>query len=192
MIIGLAGFAGSGKDTVAQILVKDWNYTRYAFADLIKKVLYETNPIVEQSVRLKDLVDEYGWDKTKNDYLEVRRLLQDFGLAGRNNFGKLHWASQIFKQIGFSSKAVITDVRFWNEADQIKMFDFAQVWRVHRPGTGPVNNHESELELVEYLYDAVIINDSDINSLKEKVDVEITKAFKKISKDMTVDGFKNF
>jgi hypothetical protein len=87
---------------------------------------------------------------------------------------------------------VITDVRFWNEADQIKMFDYSQVWRVHRPDTGPVNNHESELELIEYLYDAVILNDSTIESLKEKINFEITKAYKKLSKTMTEHDFKNF
>ena len=190
MIIGLAGFAGSGKDTVAQILIDNWNYKRYAFADMIKTVLYETNPIIEQSVRLKDLVDEHGWDKTKTDYSEVRRLLQDFGLSGRNNFGKLHWAHQVFKEINFGHKAVITDVRFTNEADQINLYDFAEVWRVHRPGTGPVNNHQSELELVNYVYHAVVLNDSDIPSLISKVNHQIIRAIKK-TPISDPDAFKN-
>lgn len=33
----LSGFSGSGKDTVADILVKDFNYVKYAFAQPIKE-----------------------------------------------------------------------------------------------------------------------------------------------------------
>lgn len=189
MIIGLAGFAGSGKDTVAKILIEEWNYKRYAFADKIKEILYELNPIIINDLKLKDLVDKNGWDVTKTEHLEVRRLLQDLGLSGRNHFGKLHWAHQVFKEINFGNKAVITDVRFWNEADQTRIYDFAEVWRIHRPGTGPINNHASELELIDYEYDAVIINDSDIESLKDKVNTEMLRAIKKIP-NMDPDAFK--
>ena len=47
MIIGLTGYAQSGKDSVADILVKNYGYTRIAFADPIRKLLYETNPAVK-------------------------------------------------------------------------------------------------------------------------------------------------
>jgi hypothetical protein len=189
MIIGLAGFAGSGKDTVAKILMEEWNYKRFAFADKIKEVLYDVNPIVTENLRVKDLVDKHGWDVAKTEYIEIRQLLQDLGSSGRNHFGKLHWAHQVFKELNLLSKAVITDVRFWNEADQTRLCEFAQVWRVHRPGTGPVNNHESEIELIDYEYDAVIINDSDIPSLREKVNTEILRAIKNIP-NMEPDAFK--
>jgi hypothetical protein len=189
MIIGLAGFAGSGKDTVAKILMEEWNYKRFAFADKIKEVLYDVNPIVTENLRVKDLVDKHGWDVAKTEYIEIRQLLQDLGSSGRNHFGKLHWAHQVFKELNLLSKAVITDVRFWNEADQTRLCEFAQVWRVHRPGTGPVNNHESEIELIDYEYDAVIINDSDIPSLREKVNTEILRVIKNIP-NMEPDAFK--
>lgn len=191
MIIGLAGFAGSGKDTVAKFLIEDWNYKRYAFADAIKETLYDTDPFIDKELRLKTLVDKYGWDYTKNNYPEVRRLLQDFGLSGRNHFGKLHWAHQVFKQINFDHKAVITDIRFWNEADQTRVYDFAEVWRVHRPGVGPINNHKSELDLIDYEYDAIIINDSDLESLKLKIDQEMTRAILKMP-NSDVNAFKSF
>lgn len=189
MIIGLAGFAGSGKDTVAQLIVDNWNYKRYAFADKIKEVMYDTNPFIKNDLRLQTLVDKYGWDYTKNNYPEVRRLLQDFGSSGRNHFGMLHWAHQVFKEVSFSSKAVIPDVRFWNEAQQIHIYDFAEVWRIHRPGTGPVNDHQSEIDLMNYEYDAVIINDSDIDALKIKINTEMIRAISKIP-TTDIDAFK--
>ena len=47
MIIGLTGYARSGKDTVAKILVDNYGYKRIAFADKIRELLVEINPILE-------------------------------------------------------------------------------------------------------------------------------------------------
>ncbi len=47
MIIGLTGYAQSGKDTVANILVERYGFTRVAFADKIREFLYETNPMYD-------------------------------------------------------------------------------------------------------------------------------------------------
>ena len=58
MIIGLTGYAQSGKDTLANILVENYGYTRVAFADKIREFLYEVNPMVgcSPSGYLQDLV----------------------------------------------------------------------------------------------------------------------------------------
>ena len=63
MIIGLSGYAQSGKDTVAEILVEEYGYTRVAFADIIKQAVYLLDPIVNVSgMRLRYFVDQIGWD----------------------------------------------------------------------------------------------------------------------------------
>ena len=46
MIIGLSGYAQVGKDTVAQILVEEYGYSRIGFADIIRNACYRLNPIV--------------------------------------------------------------------------------------------------------------------------------------------------
>jgi dephospho-CoA kinase len=46
MIIGLIGYAQSGKDTVANMLVDKFDFERRAFADRIREILYEMNPMV--------------------------------------------------------------------------------------------------------------------------------------------------
>ena len=65
MIIGLTGYAQSGKDTVAKILVENYGFTRIAFADKIREFLYETNPmydsIVGEPLFVKAKVDRDGW-----------------------------------------------------------------------------------------------------------------------------------
>jgi cytidylate kinase len=69
MIIGLTGYAQSGKDTVAKILVENYGYTRVAFADKIREFLYETNPMYDsiagEPVFVKAKVDRDGWEVAK-------------------------------------------------------------------------------------------------------------------------------
>ena len=90
MIIGLTGYAQSGKDSVADILVKNYGYTRIAFADPIRKLLYEMNPIVKDGgYRVQPVVDSYGWDVAKTAFPEIRTMLQSLGVGARKTFGDI-------------------------------------------------------------------------------------------------------
>ena len=104
MIIGLTGYAQSGKDTVANILVEKYGYQRVAFADPIRALLYEANPMLKEGYRVQGLVDSYGWDKVKVDYPEARRLLQDLGVGARKIFGDMFWVQQALSQVNLESK----------------------------------------------------------------------------------------
>lgn len=176
MIIGLSGYAGSGKDTVAKILVEDYGYKRIAFADPIRDAVYILNPIVKEEFRVQGLVDAYGWDVAKNEYPEVRRLLQVFGSElGREKFGNAFWVNQaLFGISNADSNIVITDVRFPNEASAIKMYEKAQVWRVTRPGVQPVNTHVSETALDSFSFDHTIVNDAGLTDLQQTIKLLLT------------------
>lgn len=168
MIIGLTGYAQSGKDTVASLLVEHYGYTRVAFADKIRELLYETDPPFPMEdgkvVGLRNLIDIYGWDSAKQNQL-VRSMLQNLGVGARNIFGDTFWVQQALRQVHFEGNYVITDVRFMNEALAIKKYDNAKIWRVTRAGVGPVNSHVSESELDSIEVDAVINNDGDFKDL---------------------------
>jgi dephospho-CoA kinase len=111
MIIGLSGYAQSGKDTVAELLCLNYGYKRISFADPMRDAIYTLNPYVEGGNRVADLVDEYGWDVAKANP-EVRRLLQVFGTeVGRKQFGENFWVQQAFDKLE-STKIVFADVRF--------------------------------------------------------------------------------
>jgi dephospho-CoA kinase len=170
MIIGLTGYAQSGKDTVASLLVEHYGYTRVAFADKIRELLHEMNPLIGLT-RLNDIVNEYGWDIAKQNP-EVRSLLQNLGVGARTLFGTNFWVHEAMKTMLNAPKPdlkyVVTDVRFFNEADMIKANN-GQIWRVTRPGVGPVNSHVSESELDSIKVDAVINNDSDFKDLMIEV-----------------------
>jgi dephospho-CoA kinase len=78
VIIGLSGYARSGKDTVAELLVLNYGFKRMAFADGIREALSALNPILHDGMRLNEVVKEYGWELAKSKD-EVRRLLQVLG-----------------------------------------------------------------------------------------------------------------
>jgi uncharacterized protein (DUF2132 family) len=171
MIIGLTGYAQSGKDTFANILVEDYGFKRIAFADKIRQFLYEVNPMVgcSPSGYLKDLVDLVGWDAAKQEP-QVRRLLQDLGVGARTIFGENFWVDQVVNQFGHSwwgydTNVVITDVRFTNEAEAIKSKG-GQIWRVKRSAVSAVNSHVSEHEMDGYRVDQIFTNNGSIEDLK--------------------------
>ena len=169
MIIGLTGYAQSGKDTVANILVENYGYTRVAFADKIREFLYETNPmydsIVGEPLFVRAKVDRDGWEEAKKSP-HIRRLLQTSGVAARKVFGENFWVQQALRDVHFEGNYVITDVRFTNEADIIKKYDNSQLWRVKRLGVEAVNSHVSEHELDGYPVDQIFINNTTIEDLE--------------------------
>lgn len=173
MIVGLTGYAQSGKDTLANILVEEYGYTRVAFADKIREFLYEVNPMVgcSPSGYLKDLVNLVGWDAAKQEP-QVRRLLQDLGVGARKVFGEGFWVHQAMKTMLDDPRPdmnyVITDVRFLNEADMIRA-NKGQIWRVKRNGVSAVNSHVSESEMDGYNVDQIFTNNGSIQDLEKLI-----------------------
>lgn len=169
MIIGLTGYAQSGKDTVAQILVEHHGFERIAFADKIREFCYAMNPVVghvaNEETILRHVVDRDGWDEAKK-LGGIRRMLQNVGIAAREVFGEKFWIEQALNGINPTENIVITDVRFINEAKAIKEYEGSQIWKVKRPGIGPVNAHISESEMDGYKVDQIFYNGGTIEDLK--------------------------
>ena len=170
MIIGLTGFARSGKDSVAKVLVNQYGFTRVAFADKIRELLYEVNPIVKDSnFTIQSVVNEYGWEDAKVLFPEVRRLLQDLGVGARTFFGDKFWINQALGPIGAGQpNVVITDVRFKNEADTLKA-NGAELWRINRSGVVAYNRHISEVDMDGYNVDQVFVNNGSLEDLETLV-----------------------
>jgi len=171
MIIGLSGYAQSGKDTVANILVEKYGYKRIAFADPIRELLYEMDPPVpvgagseKHTVGLQNYVDIYGWDDAKQNPI-VRSMLQNLGVGARKVFGDTFWVYQALSDVAPQDKVVVSDVRFVNEADWIKDFT-GQIWRVKRMGTTAVNEHVSESEMDGYPVDQIFVNNGTLEDLE--------------------------
>ena len=173
MIIGLSGYAQSGKDSTAELLCLNYGFKRISFALPMRDALYRLNPYLMHddlgnSYRLADDVDEHGWDMAKQNP-EVRRLLQVFGTeVGRKMFGENFWIEQAFKRAADYERVVIADVRFPNEADAIKQ-QGGKVWRINRHNHSAVNSHISEHAMDNYMFDHVIYNDGTLDDLADEV-----------------------
>jgi hypothetical protein len=173
MLIGLAGYARSGKDTIGKILVER-GFQRVAFADKLREFALAIDPIIwdRPRFRLSDVVEVEGWEGAKENP-EVRSLLQRLGTeAGRNILGEDVWVNAALDIP--PGDYVITDVRFPNELEAIRSRG-GQVWLVSRPGYGPINGHPSETALSGCRFDHVICNDFDIEHMKEQVLEALTK-----------------
>jgi hypothetical protein len=173
MIIGLSGYARSGKDTVGKRLVDNHEFLNYAFANFIKDLLFYMNPIIDdKEFRLFDVVKAYGWEVAKTKFPEVRRLLQVLGVGARNTFRDTFWIDELVRTIPSDRNIVITDVRFKNEADRIKELG-GQIWRIERSGVSAVNDHISEHDLDNWEFDAYIHNNSSLEDLYFAVDTTL-------------------
>lgn len=174
MIIGLSGYARSGKDTVADYLVKKHGFIKLSFADPMREALYRLDPRIEvadmQGVSLAQAVDGLGWENLKADSPDVRGLLQRMGTeVGRKMFGENVWIDMAMAKAAGHDKVVFADCRFQNEAEAIRAAN-GSVWRIERPGVEAPNDHISEHDLDGYQFNAVLNNDLTIEDMHEGID----------------------
>lgn len=173
-IIGISGYAESGKDTIAAHLVHDHGFIRVAFADRLRELVLRIDPICTPSGRtLARIVDEHGWEHAKR-IPEVRRLLQEVGTGVRDVVADDAWVHALFEPIDRERawdfvNLVIPDVRFPNEVAAIRERG-GVVWRVNRPGTTAVNRHISERAIDGMRFDETIDNKLSIGWLHRQVD----------------------
>lgn len=173
MILGLTGYASSGKDTVADYLVANYGFTKIAYADKLKEFLMRQNPTVmigDDEHELATFVAESSWDTAKQN-VEVRALLQRTGEGAKLALGDSVWLNALLLAISQSGytpengKIVIPDVRYPNEITPVQT-----MWRVTREGVGPVNGHPSESYVMEIPASQTITNDGTLEELYRQVD----------------------
>lgn len=174
MILGLSGWARSGKDAAADYLVNKYGFTRVAFADPIREALYRLDPYIRlnrhEYVSLKQYVDLSGWDFLKENSQDVRRLLQRLGTeVGREMIHPDIWVKMAMKKAKNLDRVVIADVRHVNEASAIRR-NKGKLVRITRPRVGPVNLHSSETALDDYNFDFHITNDGFLEDLHGSID----------------------
>jgi hypothetical protein len=166
VLIGFAGAAGAGKDSAAKALMLN-GAERRAFADPIRRLLYALNPYVDDcACRLVDLVHDEGWESAKRSTPEVRRMLQELGSEVRKTANPNYWIDLTLTDL--PAFAVITDVRFSNEAEAIRALGGIIV-QINRPGFEPLLEHESETPLRPDLVDVIICNDGSVKQLHDQI-----------------------
>lgn len=166
-VIGLTGFAGCGKSTIAHYLCEHHGFVRVRFADPLKGAAKEMGLTHEQvDGTLKETPCSLLRDKTP------RWFMQWFGTdVIRDQIDKDFWVNAWKLRVQAApvgTPIVADDVRFPNEVETIFKLGGYLV-RVSRPdNTLNVGKHESEAHIDSFICDAHIINDGSIRDLERK------------------------
>lgn len=169
-LIGLTGYAGSGKDLVAALL-RMTDYVRFGFADAVRNEVAAAHrgnnfPTLPDLILADWITMVDPWEKPTSP--NTRRVLQWWGTEYRRAQDPLYWIKQLETRLAYEpSKVVITDLRFLNEADFVERHD-GVIWRVDRPGVERMN-HVSETELDSIIPDRIINNNGDLQNLARQV-----------------------
>lgn len=171
-LIGLSGYAQSGKDSVAKVAA-EFGYKRLAFADTLREAVYRLDPLVtvygDDLTSVREVVDEKGWEWAKAHTDQVRGYLQRMGTeVGRDLIGENVWVDATFKDVDLRGKYVVTDMRFPNEYDAVLNRD-GTVARITRRGVGPANSHPSETSLDTHTFDVHFTNDGTLEEFEAQV-----------------------
>jgi len=141
MILGITGFIGSGKDTIADYLVNQHNFRRVSFAASLKDAVSAVfgwdrellEGTTEESRIWREQVDEWWSQRLNIPKLSPRWILQQWGTeVCRNRFHNDIWVASVENKLRQTNEnIVITDCRFKNEIEGIKRAG-GSVIRVHR------------------------------------------------------------
>ena len=139
-LIGLCGFIGSGKGTVANILVNEYGFVEDSFAatlkDAVAAVFGWPRHLLEgdtaESRAWREEVDPWWSEKIGRD-VTPRWVLQYWGTdLCRTHFHADIWILSLERKIlNSTDNVVIADCRFPNEVEMIKRLG-GEVWRVKR------------------------------------------------------------
>ena len=196
MIIGLCGFQGAGKDTVADILVSKHQFIKISFGAALKDTLailftWDRNLLegsTPESRLWRENTDEFWSDKLSISNFTPRKALQMIGTdLFRKNFNSNIWVDIVENKIIQLVKSnpniniVLSDCRFLNEINMVKKFtngliihvvrELPEWFEEHRSG-GDVDIssiHPSEIEWMKYPFDHIITNTGLVNNLEIKI-----------------------
>jgi len=164
-LIGIAGRARSGKDTVANFIVAAIGGYRYSFADPIRAMLAPLGV---------DMSDPY-WQARKEEPIPAlgvspRRMMQTLGTEwGRQLINPDLWLIMAHQRLLQNGPGmVISDVRFDNEAAWIRKHG-GRIIHVIRPDTKAVEAHASEDGIEMQDTDARLFNSGTLEELQLSV-----------------------
>lgn len=173
MVLGIVGRKGAGKDTFASFVQKhNPDFRIYHYADRLKEICEKIFPVTNAQLFDADLkekafenaihIDNYVPDLEKEVGFEVpycgltalspRNLMQLVGTQYVRGARDSYWIDYLDNQIrteqqgefGKNRFAIVSDVRFANEAKMIRRFYDGHLLKIVRPMYGLADRHASE------------------------------------------------
>jgi hypothetical protein len=189
-IIAICGAKRSGKDVLAEHLVKKYNYKRLSFAEPLKEAVKGLFNFDDDQVGIgedtgndrKDIIDE-RWGITPRAALQFfgTEMMQEKIQELLPNMKRNFFANTLVNHINSAeedTKFVISDLRFIHEYERllnISKISIKEILivRVIRPSKDRIKEQEphiSELEYTEIPYDIIMINNGSIEDYINRFD----------------------
>ena len=203
MLIAAVGLIGSGKDTVADFLEKEYYFRRESFASSLKDaaaaVMGWDREMLEGKTKearmWRESVDEWWANRLGIPELTPRWVLQQWGTeVFRNHFHDDIWIASLENKLRkMTGNVVISDCRFPNEVTAARKQDgiIVRVIRGEEPFWFPAaieacqgsteakkflkdnNVHESEWAWANTDFDVVLTNNGTLAELFKEVDMVV-------------------
>lgn len=177
-LIVIGGYATSGKDAVANILVEELGWYKTYMSRALEKALLTLDPYIPVDliqntfIRYTEWHFSVGYDESKKNP-EVRRLLQSLGTeVGRDMFDQDVWLNLVCDDVTNKMKAeknvVVTGIRYPNELLRFETLGALSLW-IERPGVQAVNTHSSDNTLQKNDFDICFVNGGTLENLATQV-----------------------
>lgn len=169
-VIMINGWAGSGKDTMADFLVRTKGYVKESIADSLKRMIstkYKLDPWYFNTQEGKKSIPS-GHNISAREIL-IREALkckmedQDFFIK------KTHAELKLYDSLGYTT-VVIPDFRYKSEYDYLSKFykDIKTVC-IRRHDTIPIND-PSEKDLENFIFDKEIFNTGSLDDFYSSIE----------------------
>jgi hypothetical protein len=207
MILVICGLKGSGKDTIGDYLIQNYNFKRFHFGDALKDVcsiLFGwTRKLLEgdtKESRIFRETEDIWWSKKLGFKITPRIAFQKIGTdVIRKHFHMDIWTLIIERRISeFQNKhntqnIVITDCRFQNEIQMVRSYGAKLIsvyrnlpeWFIpYKKGeiSAPENVHVSEYDWIRTEFDFEIKNEGTYKNLYETIELYYQSLKKKYEK----------
>ena len=184
-IIAVSGRLQSGKDTVANYLIREYGFIRYSFAEPIKQacclIFGWTRESMEDPV-LKEQIDP-RWGITRRQALQTMGTewgqydLMKISPTFASVTGRKLWARSCLERVraeqNDNARIVISDLRFPHEAEELRTNN-ANLWRVVRGAAPDIHSsHPSEAEVCQVEVDRTLDNNESLYDLFNTIDGEM-------------------
>lgn len=172
MIVGIGGHLRAGKDSVAEVLCREYGFCRIGFADALK---YEVGRIMRLPL-LAYCQKVYGeasdavlhrllWE-SRDGF--SRALLQAWGTELRRQEDPDYWVKAWQRGVAVHHAVVCPDVRFPNELETVRKMGGILVL-IRRPGYNGDGHQSEQLADDPSTWDSLIENEGTLQELEAKV-----------------------
>lgn len=126
MVVGVSGRRGAGKDSIADALVREFGFTKFALADLVKDFAAAMTGMARGDFDDRVLKDARSCNvEYDNTFYQLapRDILKAIGEGARGTFGGDFWIQRLQERLRDSDarRIVVSDVRRWNELTAISL-----------------------------------------------------------------------